>query len=471
MPKTHKIAGITLLCFSIVLVGFLSGLILDLNQPSSFEIDHESQDINNSIFKLYRGQIYASVPSNGEYPMPDADPATFRALNQDRRHQNRQFAVDRQHAYCGNLSVATLDPTQTQAIGNNYFSDGLNTAYCAPMSQLNPEVSGLNELKQTWLYGWGLANKPQTYKYQVIDLPKSTQPYRAILNADIATNGQAVYYRGLAMPSANPEQLTAVAVPQDDQSIRLSHEFYQDQNSVFFKHHKLNLNAKQQLYSFYVDGLHQEAYLFDPTDGQVFMNQVKFDPQYAPYRLLSSSGLHVNHALFLSKHGVFFYDRKTENIQRAGDNPFDQGPWQEISPLIFSYNHQTYFLHDSSRRGGNKSPGLISRSTHLYQLKDAPNGPWQKVQKVGTHHYAEVWKKGEKYYYFDRLGSSQLVGQVIFEIVSSDALQTLLTGDPTPDDIRKLTRNDQLKSVATTEILKATTYYKKILFGFIVLPS
>ncbi|EPF79827.1 DKNYY domain-containing protein [Acinetobacter rudis] len=470
MQNNHKVAGIALIILAIAVAGFCSGFIMDLNQPSSFEIDHESQDINNSIFKIYRGQIYASVPSNGEYPMPEADPASFRSLNQDGRYQNRQFAVDQRHAYCGNLSVAALNPATTHALEHNYFSDGLNTVYCAAMSQRNPEVSGFKEIKQTWLYGWGLADKPQTYNYQVVHLPKSTVPYRAILNADIVTNGQAVYYKGLAMPEANPNHLEAVAVPQDDQSIRLSHEFYHDQNSVFFKHHKLDIKSNNQLYSFYIDGLDQ-AYLFDPRQGQVIVDQLAFDPQNRPYQLLSSYGSHVNHAFFLSKQGVYFFDRKTQRIERAGDNPFLEGTWQEISPLIFSYNNQTYFLHGSSRRGGNKNPRLISRSTHLYQLKDAPAGAWQKVQDVGTHHFAEVWKKGEKYYYFDRLGSSQLIGQVIYEIQGTQALQLLLQGDPTADEIRKLTRQDQLKSVATTEVLKATTYYQKMLFGMIALPS
>lgn len=470
MQNNHKIVGITLIILAVAVAGFCSGFIMDPNQPSSFEIDHESQDINNSIFKLYRGQIYASVPSNGEYPMPEADPASFRSLNQDGRYQNRQFAVDQRHAYCGNLSVAALNPAKTQALDHNYFSDGLHTVYCAAMSQRNPEVSGLKEIKQTWLYGWGLADKPQTYKYQVVHLPKSTVPYRAILNADIVTNGQAVYYKGLAMPGANPNHLEAIAVPQDNQSIRLSHEFYRDQNFVFFKHHKLALSPTDTLYSFYIDGLDQ-AYLYEPQQGFVAMNELVFDKKNAPYTVISTSGHHVNHALFLSKQGVFYYDNQKKSLERAADNPFPTGQLKEISPLIFSYNNHTYYLQNSERWGGRKGPGLISRSTHLYQLEDEPNGAWQKVANVTNHHYAEIWQKGEQYYYFDRLGSSQLITHTIYRIPDRATLDLLRSETLRPDDIRKLTRDEQLLPVKRKEIFKATTYYKKMLFGFIALPG
>lgn len=469
MQKRNLIVYVFLGSVILAVAGFISGFLLEKDQVSSIELSHHGQSIQNSIYTRYQGKIYASVPSNGDYVIPQADPQSFHSLNSDGRYQNRQFAVDQQYAYCGNLVVAGFNPKKTQALDHNYFSDGQNTVYCASMSQRNPDLSGFSEIKQTWLYGWGFANKPQTYIYEQVRLAPSAQPYTAILDADILSNGQKVYYKGLEMPEANPAQLSAIVVPQDDQSIRLSYEFFKDHKSVYFKHNKLALASNDQLYSFYIDGLDQ-AYLYDPTQGQVFVDHLAFNKKLVPYQVMSHYGGHVNHALFLSKSGVYYYENQTKQIERAADNPFNMGQWQEISPLIFSYNNQTYFLQGSERWGGRKGPGLISRSTHLYQLEDAATGPWEKVANVTTHHYAEVWKKGNQYYYFDRLGSTQLIQQTLYLIADRETLNYLIHDELRPDDIRQLVRNDKLLAVKAKEILKATTQYRKLLFGFIALP-
>lgn len=449
---------------------FISGLIRDGDSVSNIELDHNGRSIQNSIYTEYQGKIYASVPSNGNYLMAQADAQSFRSLNQEGRYPDRQFAVDRKHAYCGNIVVTQLNPAKVHPLEHNYYSDGHNTVYCAAMSQRNTELSTWQELKQTWLYAWGLSDKPQTYIYNIRVLPQSAQAYRPILNADLLTNGQAVYYKGLPMPDANPAQLEPIPLPQTDQSIRLSYAFYRDQKSVYYKQDKLPIASHADLYGFNIDGLDQD-YLYDPHQGQVVVNNLMFDPQHAPYQLISRYGDHVHHALFLSKHGIYYYDNQTKNIQRTGDNPFSQGGLKEIAPLIFSDNNQTYFLQDSERWGGRKGPGLISRSTTLYQLEDVPDEPWEKIADVTTHHYAEVWKKGDQYYYFDQLGSTQLIGQTLYRIADQATLNTLRDAELRTDDIRQLTRKEKLLPVKAKEIVKATTYYRKMLFGFIVLPG
>lgn len=448
---------------------FISGFIRDGDTVSSIELNHQGQSVNNSIYTRYQGKIYAGVPSNGDYLMPQADAQSFRSLNQDGRYQDRQFAVDSKHAYCGNLIVPQLKPAQTQALQHNYYSDGQNTVYCEAMSQRNDALSTWQEIKQTWLYAWGLAEKPQTYLYNVRELPQSKSSYRAILDADILTNGEKVYYKGLEMLDANAAQLEPIPLPQLDQSVRLSYKFHRDQKSVYYKQDKLPIPSHADLYSFNIDGLDQD-YLVDPHQGQVVMNNLVFDPKFAPYQLISRAGDHVHHALFLSKHGVYYYDNQAKQLQRAGDNPFLQGGFKEIAPLIFSYNNQTYYLQDLERWGSSKGPGLISRSTVLYQLEDEPIGAWQKIADVTTHHYAEIWKKGDQYYYFDQLGSTQLIRHTIYRISDQATLNALRMESIGPDDIRKLTRNEKLIPVKSKEIVKATTQYRKMLFGFIALP-
>lgn len=469
MQKSRIAIIVALAITGLGLAVFISGFIRDGDTVSSIELDHNGRSIQNSIYTEYQGKIYASVPSNGNYLMAQADPKSFRSLNQDDRYPDRQFAVDHKHAYCGNLPVAHLNPAKVHSLEHNYYSDGHNTVYCAAMSQRNTELSTGQELKQAWLYAWGLAEKPQTYIYNMRELPKSASTYRPILDADLLTDGQAVYYKGLTMLDANPAQLEPIPLPQDDQSIRLSREFHRDQKSVYYKQDKLPIAAHADLYGLNIDGLDQD-YLIDPHQGQVVVNNLMFDPKLAPYQLISRSGDHVHHALFLSQHGVYYYDNQTKNIQRAGDHPFPQGNWKEIAPLIFSYNNQTYFLQDSERWGGSKGPGLISRSTTLYQLEDAPAGAWEKVANVTTHHYAEIWKKADQYYYFDQLGSTQLIGYTLYRIADSATLQALCHNELRTEDIRQLTRNEKLLPVKGKEIVKATTHYRKMLFGFIALP-
>lgn len=468
--QKNRIAVVGVLAFTgLGLALFISGFLLEGDPISSIELSHQGQSVNNSIYTRYQGKIYASVPSNGDYLMAQADAQSFRSLNQEGRYQDRQFAVDRNHAYCGNLIVPHLNPAQTQALQHNYYTDGQNTVYCAAMSQRNDALSTWQEIKQSWLYGWKLGEKPQTYLYTMRTLPSSTDAYRPILNADILTNGKMVYYKGLEMLDANPAQLEPIALPQPDQSIRLSHTFYRDHNSVYYKNDKLSIPSHAGLYAFNIDGLDQD-YLYDPRQGQVVMNNVVFDPQFAPYQLISRFGEHVNHALFLSKHGVYYYDTREKQLQRAGDNPFPQGNFKEIAPLIFSYNKKTYYLQDLERWGSAKGPGLISRSTVLYQLEDEPSGAWQKVADVTTHHYAEIWKKADQYYYFDLLGSSQLIPHTIYRIADQATLDALHLENLAPDDIRKLARNQKLIPVKSKEIVKATTHYRKMLFGFMALP-
>lgn len=112
------------------------------------------------------------------------------------------------------------------------------------------------------------------------------------------------------MPAANPETLRPVAVRQNDKSVRESRVFYHDGEHVYYQRHLLPLKDTESLYGFYLGNLFQEAYLFDPQTGQAAMNNVMFPPEYAPYRVISYYGQHVNQGLFLSWNGVYFYDRK-----------------------------------------------------------------------------------------------------------------------------------------------------------------
>lgn len=461
--KISKI--IVMISIGIILTSivFLSGLILSFYKVSGSDINN-GKKIGNSIFTLYNDKIYATVPSNGEYVIVSADPSSFRTLSKKFNYRERQFAIDKNNSYCGNRIIPDLDPNKVDALGHSYFSDGKHTLYCAPFTLQNVELSNLKELYQTWLYGWSFGEKPQTFYYPIRMLPLSKIPYQPILDADLISNGEQVFYEGNLMPDASVEQLKAINILYNDGSLRKSHLYHHDKLNVYYKQYKLGINNSPDLYSFYIGNLYQNAYLFEPNTGQISMNNIDFPLDNAPYKVISHHGGHVYHGLFLSNQGVYFYDTQQKKIRRAGDNPFLKGHWKEIAPLVFSYNSKTYFLQTSENWGGNKSPGLISRSTHLYLLDENTVGEWKKLGDVTYHRYGEVWQKGNSYYYFDKLGTTQGIYQTIYRIVNMSTLEHLLNDELRVDEMRKIIGDkEQLQPAGGIKILTAKTQYRKTL--------
>lgn len=448
-------------CLSLLSLIICISFFIGMNKDPSNAIDRPENDTEGTlgtIYKQYQGQIYASVPSNGVYKVDQADAQSFRAIADG--FQNRQFAADNKQVYCGNLILPKLNPAQTISLGNGYISDGKYTFYCANMSEPNPALGKGAQLYQQLLYAWDLAAKPQTYIYPSFELAPSTHPYRSMLKRVIASNGQQTYFAGQLMPQANPDTLRALPKRYNDGDVRDSYAYFADGQHVYFQQHLLDLPDQSDLYSITVDNISQQNYLIAPKQGLAYIDHLAFDPQHAPYRLISTHGAHVLHGLFISKAGVYYYDTQTQSIQRAGDNPFAIGQWEEIAPLIFSNGQATLYLESSERWGSHKNPSLQSRSTHLYQLNESTTGQWQKISTV-DHNFGEVWKKGEVFYYFDQLGSTQLIAQTIYRIVDPALVQQLTTSAYHPNDIRKLIKSEQLIPVKKHKILTATTAYAK----------
>ncbi|HFF8521378.1 TPA: DKNYY domain-containing protein [Providencia rettgeri] len=447
----------------------LSGFILSMNKVSSFEISHEGERIGYSIFTLYDGKIYANIPSNGEYAIEEADPSSFKVLTIEGHLRDAQFAVDAKNSYCGNKIVPKFNPKTAKVIGNDYFTDGETIIYCSSISQVNNDLSDLEYLWQTWLFGWELAGKPPRYYYPLVLLPKSNKAYQLIGNRDVLDDGEQVYFKGHVMSGADAQNLRAVNFIRLNNTLWESAFFFHDGKSVYYQQDKLALKDNDDLYSFDVDNLHDEAYLFSPQSGDVAVNNLLFPSEFAPYQIISRHGAHVNHALFLSDNSVYFYDKKKGKIRRAGDNLFPETGCPEISPLIFYCNNKTYYVGSSEKWGSNRSPGLISRRTSLYQLQSESAEPWVKIGNVTNHHYAEVWRKGSQTYYFDRLGSSQLIFQTMYKITSEKIANRLLNEPLRPNDIRQMVKNGDLQAVSNIEILHAETKYKKGIFDMFTL--
>jgi hypothetical protein len=455
--KIIKRVGIAaVILFLLFILTFLVSIFLSENKgPDANLMDDKGQKIND-IFIRYQNQVYAAVPSNGYYLIKEADAKSFRLV--DDSYQNHQFGVDKNHAYCGNLVVKDFNPATAKAIGNDYFTDGKQTCYCSSMSTRNESLSIVSELGQQSLYGLGIGEKPQTYVYPLTKLETGSAPYHAILKTEIVTNGTLSYYQGKPLPKAHATGLRQISELYNDGDHRESQNYLADGQNVYYKNTRLPIQDYPGLHAIVIDAQNQQNYLVDPKGGMVYVNDIPFDNRYSPYRVLSLNGSHIYHALFLSKDGIFYFDKQEKKVLRIKDNPFRAGNFKEIAPLIFSDGHQILYTEASQVWGSNKSPGLKSESTHIYRLDEPALGAWQKVGMVDGNS-GSVWKNGNTYYYFDQLGVDQLIPHTIYRITDQATIDALLAAQIRTDDIRKLVETDHLAKVKRTELVEVKTEF------------
>ncbi len=463
--RTRGIVILLVLLAVILPLGLLSWLIAGGDDFTA--IDH-GESYGSSIYKRYQGEVYAAVPSNGYYRMRDADPAAFETFDTG-RYDGRQAARDGRHVYCGNRVLPGMRPASTRYLGNSYFSDGAVTYFCDFASERNGELGQMDELWQTILYRAGKGDKPQTYLYPFLALPASAQPYRPLLDRQLATDGARVFYEGREMPQADPARLRRIAAIQRGEA-RPGENFFGDGRRVYYRETLLPLSDDPALYTFTVGNLHRQPYLHDPRDGMVYLGALAFDRAHAPYRLLSEAGRHMLHALFAGKDGIYFYNSEKRVVERAGDDPFAAGGFTALSPYVFWDGRQLLFLKgkavwNRSRTGGR----LISRSTLILRMKDAPAGQWTRLGGV-YHDFGSVWRNGDALYYLDELGPDQLIPSAIYRILDPMAADFLLRSRQTrqikTDDIRNLVRSGKLAAPESDEVLEAKTRYRRGVLSF-----
>lgn len=466
MQKRTRWMGIVL---ALVIAGLPMALLILILDDDGHASADDGQSYRSSIYKRYQDHVYAAVPSNGYYRMDEADPASFEPFP-TQVFDGRQAAKDKRNVYCGNLILPGMAPDKARFIGNSYFSDGEQTVYCSMFSIRNPDLGALREVWQTILYKTGHGPKPQTYLYPYRVLPASAQPYRALLDGDLATDGARAFYRGREMPEASPATMRQLPLSKGG-GTRPSRDYFADGKRVYFHETRLALSDAPALSAFQVGDMDRQTYLRDARDGMVYVGAQAFDAAKAPYRLLTDRGQHIYQALFAGRDGIYFYNSQQQRIERAGDDPFASGRFTALSPFVFTDGKTLLFLQGEeswgSSRGGRG--GLISRSTLIKRMIDAPVGQWQKLGDV-YHRFGSVWQNGEQLFYLDETGSSQLVFSPIYRILDRAAADFLVGSQQTKeirmDDIRKLIREGKLAAPASEEVLQAKTRYRGLLSLF-----
>ncbi len=440
--------------FLILVIFTAAALIYALMSDRENSFDFDQHDIElNGIFSTYNGNVYAQVPSSGYYEVKGADLSTFKTIP-DR--MDSHIASDSKNVYAGNIILKGLDPKKLTVLGNNYYTDGTVTYYVDPITEANESLSGLGYMIQLLGYQLNIADKPQNYWYRFTELPKGRK-YRSGQGFGIAISDQQVFYRGIPLPEADPHKIRPLFIREEEREGYESKDYFTDGKRVYFQNQLLPLPYNTSLYEIHIDGdlPSRNAYLIDGEAGMVYVDGKSFDRKKAPYQLLSIHLIHANQAIFTSKDGMYFYNTDTEEVERAGENPFLNNSYKEISPDVFISGNKMYYLEETENRS--RKSGLQGRSTHLLELEDVPASSLRQVD-FGNSDNGSIWQSGNRYFYFDDMGGSQLMPSAVYQIKNQKtAKQMAASHNLSSEEIRNLDRSRELLEAESKKVWTATT--------------
>ena len=454
-PKKTLLKIITIFII-IVTIFFLLEFFFIFKMRSDYyfnqEILENGQKYEKSIYIRYKGKIYAYV-YGVSYQLDDVDIGSFKVIDSMDYFDN-YIAVDKKFVYFGNISIPDLNPNTLNVIGNNYYSDGINSYFCLQFFKKNEALANKSKIRQYIEYYFFKGEKPQEYSYPFKKI-ETNKNLKAVENLSyFATDGEKVYYQGEILENADLNTLRAVDRYK---------EYFADKENVYYKSKLLALSSNEKLKVVRADQ-EGEDYLFDGLNGNVFLEEYAFDKKYLPYKVLGEESNHIRDLLFASKDGIFFYNLETKKQERAGDNIFI-GEIKEINPNVISDDKNIYYLHsyDIYRKKRTKHGYrdiLVSKNIGIFSLGEKKD--WEKIKDIDSGTTGQVWRKGNKYYYFDDLGVHQLIDDVVYEIVDNASLKYLLeTNNINDDTVRKFVRDKKLVTFKGEELTTASVKYKE----------
>ena len=416
------------------------------------EILNNGQKYEKSIYIKYKDEIYACVYGLS-YQLDNVDIGSFKVLD-SMDYSNSYVAVDKNNVYFGNQIVSDLDPNKLYTVGNDYYSDGINSYFCLDTFEKNEDLANKSKIRQYIEYYFFKGEKPQEYSYPFKKV-ETTKTLKAIQDLRyLASDGEKVYYQGEVLENADFNTLKNVVG---------YNEYFFDKKNIYYKSKLLPLPSNDKLKIVSVEQ-EERKYLYDGLNGNVFLEEYAFDKKYLPYQVLGEKSNHIKDLLFVSRDGIFFYNPEKKEQERAGDNIFI-GKIQEINPSVISDDKNIYYLHsyDIFRKKRTKHGYmniLVSKNIGVFYLGKKKD--WEKIKDIEYGTTGEIWKKDNKYYYFDNLGVYQLIDDVIYEITDNASLKFLLeTHNINDNAIRELIKNRKLVAVNGKEIITASIKYKE----------
>ena len=417
----------------------------NLNQ----KILNNGQKYEKSTYIKYEGKIYCN--SFGDiYQLKDVDIDSFKTFDTG-DYRDNYIATDKNNVYLGNNIIPDLNPNRLKSLGSNYYSDGVNYYFLSDVYIQNEDISTWSIVKEYIIH----FKKKQLYFYPFKKI-ETTKALKGVENFRyLASDGEKVYYKGELIENADLYTLKAVDKYNDD--------YFYDKNNIYYKTKALNLSSNDNLNLVSVEQ-GERTYLYDGLNGNVSLEEYIFDKKYIPYQILGIDSAHVKDLLFVSKDGIFFYNPETKEQERSGDNIF-KGKVENILSSVISDDKNIYYLHSyniyrKKRTKHGYIDILVSKNIGIFSLGEKKD--WEKIKDIDSGTTGQVWKKGNKYYYFDDLGVYQLIDDVVYEIVDNASLKYLLeTNNINDNTIREFVRDKKLIAFKGEEVSTASIKYKE----------
>ena len=433
----------------LILFGVISLYKTESEYNLNQKILNNGQKYEKSIYIKYEGKIYCN--SFGDiYQLKDVDIDSFKTFDTG-DYRDNYIATDKNNVYLGNTIIPDLNPNRFKSLGSNYYSDGVNYYFLSDNYIRNEDISTWSIVKEFIIH----FKKKQLYFYPFKKI-ETTKALKGIEDFRyLASDGEKVYYKGELIKDADLYTLKAVDKYNDD--------YFYDKNNVYYKTKALNLSSNENLSLVSVQQ-GQNTYLYDELNGNVSLEEYIFDKKYIPYQILGIDSSHVKDLLFVSKDGIFFYNPETKEEERVGDNIF-KGKIKNILSSVISDDKNIYYLHSydvlrKRRPSSRHALILVSKNIGIFSLGEKKD--WEKIKDIDSGTTGQVWKKGNKYYYFDDLGVYQLIDDVVYEIVDNASLKYLLeTNNINDDTIREFVRDKKLIAFKGEEVSTASIKYKE----------
>ena len=440
---------IIIILILLILFGVISLYKTNSEYNLNQNILNNGQKYEKSTYIKYEGKIYCN--SFGDiYQLKDVDIDSFKTFDTG-DYRDNYIATDKNNVYLGNTTIPDLNPNRLKSLGSNYYSDGVNYYFLSDNYIRNEDISTWSILKEYIIKN----KKKQVYFYPFKKI-ETTKALKGIEDFRyLASDEEKVYYKGELIKNADLYTLKAVDKYNDD--------YFYDKNNVYYKTKALNLSSNDNLNLVSVEQ-GERTYLYDGLNGNVSLEEYIFDKKYIPYQVLGIDSAHVKDLLFVSKDGIFFYNSETKEQERAGDNIF-KGKVENILSSVISDDKNIYYLHSydvlrKRRPSSHHAHILVSKNIGIFSLGEKKD--WEKIKDIDSGTTGQVWKKGNKYYYFDDLGRSQAIDDVVYEIVDNASLKYLLgTNNINSNTIRELINNKKLIAFKGEEVSTASIKYKE----------
>ncbi|EGQ79073.1 membrane protein, partial [Fusobacterium animalis ATCC 51191] len=410
---------------------------------------NNGQKYEKSVYIKYEGKIYCNLFGD-IYQLKDVDIDSFKTFDTG-DYRDNYIATDKNNVYLGNNIIPDLNPNKFKSLGSNYYSDGVNYYFLSDNYIRNEDISTWSIVKEYIIH----FKKKQVYFYPFKKI-ETTKALKGIEDFRyLASDGEKVYYKGELIKDADLDTLKAVDQYNDD--------YFYDKKNVYYKTKALDLSSNKNLSLVSVEQ-GERTYLYDELNGNVSLEEYIFNKKYIPYQVLGIDSGHVKDLVFVSKDGIFFYNFETKEQERVGDNIF-KGKITNILSSVISDDKNIYYLHsyDIYRKKRTKHGYrdiLVSKNIGIFSLGEKKD--WEKIKDIDSGTTGQVWRKGNKYYYFDDLGVDQLIDDVIYEIKDNRTLEKLLDIKYiSTDEIREFVRDKKLIAFKGEEVTTASIKYKE----------